>query len=45
MKQISNEVAADIDGLEEETTNPGGIEQRAFSLVATQDSLEEVLYY
>ena len=43
MKQISKEVAADSDGLEEETTNPRGIKQRVFTLVATQDSLEEVL--
>lgn len=36
MKQISNEVAVDSDGLEEETTNPGGIRQRVFTLVDTQ---------
>lgn len=41
MKQITNEVADDSDGLEEETTNPGGIKQRVFTVVATQDSVEE----
>lgn len=43
MKQISNEVAADSDRLEEEAANPGGIKQRVLTLVATQDSLGEAL--
>ena len=43
MKQISNEAASDSDGLEEGTTNPGGIKRRVFTLVATQDLLEEAL--
>lgn len=43
MKQISNENVADSDGLEEKTANLGGIKQRVFNVVATQDSLEEVL--
>lgn len=43
MKQISSEAAADSDGLEEGTTNPGGIKLRVFTPVATQNPLEEVL--